>query len=56
MLLMPVKNEKGEVLAYLMLTNAYDEGQIDLVRLLKQLTPAFAKKLRDATERIEKKY
>ncbi|MCD5451474.1 hypothetical protein [Lactobacillus delbrueckii] len=50
-LLVPVKNDFGE--DYLLLTNVYDKGEINLVSLLQHLAPVFSKKLRDAALRIK---
>ena len=52
-LLVPVKNDFGEIQAYLLLTNVYDKGEIDPVSLLQHLAPVFSKKLRDAALRIK---
>ncbi|MDA3848322.1 hypothetical protein [Lactobacillus delbrueckii] len=52
-LLVPVKNDFGEIQAYLLLTNVYDKGEINPVSLLQHLAPVFSKKLRDAALRIK---
>ncbi|MDQ7162056.1 hypothetical protein RCG42_05590 [Lactobacillus delbrueckii subsp. lactis] len=52
-LLVPVKNDFGEIQAYLLLTNVYDKGEINPVSLLRHLAPVFSKKLRDAALRIK---
>lgn len=52
-LLVPVKNDFGEIQAYLLLTNVYDKGEIDPVSLLQHLAPVFSKKLRAAALRIK---
>ncbi|WP_236162045.1 hypothetical protein [Lactobacillus delbrueckii] len=52
-LLVPVKNDFGEIQAYLLLTNVYDKGEINSVSLLQHLAPVFSKKLRDTALRIK---
>lgn len=52
-LLVPVKNDFGEIQAYLLLTNVYDKGEINPVSLLQHLAPVFSKKMRDAALRIK---
>lgn len=52
-LLVPVKNDFGEIQAYLLLTNVYGKGEINPVSLLQHLAPVFSKKLRDAALRIK---
>ncbi|APP02980.1 hypothetical protein PF586_04210 [Lactobacillus delbrueckii] len=42
-LLVPVKNDFGEIQAYLLLTNVYDKGEINPVSLLQHLAPVFSK-------------
>lgn len=52
-LLVPVKNDFGEIQAYLLLTNVYGKGEINPVSLLQHLAPVFSKKLRDTALRIK---